>query len=111
MSTTILPIRSPNLPVIESLPSIAPAGSAAAGLAGTGTNAASFADLISSGIGTVERATQNANNTAQQFLSGENEDFHTVAIAEQKAEITSDLFLQLRNKAVSAYQEVMRMQL
>ena len=35
----------------------------------------------------------------------------SVAIAEQKAEITSELFLQLRNKAISAYQEIMRMQM
>ena len=85
MSTTILPIRGPSLPIIESLPSIQPA----AGLMGAPTSSApsSFADLISSGIGTVEQATQNANNAAQQFLSGENEDLHTVAIAEQKAEI------------------------
>ena len=106
MSTTILPIRSPSVPKIEPLPSINPAAAA------VGNNApSSFTDLLSSSIGTVEQATQYANNAAQQFLSGENEDLHTVAIAEQKAEITSDLFLQLRNKAVSAYQEIMKMQL
>src|SRR5579859_2756487 len=98
MSTTILPIRSPGFPAIEPLPSIKPAG---------GPAPSSFSDLISRGIGTVEEATQNATATAQQFLSGQNEDLHTVAIAEQKAEITSELFLQLRNKAVSAYQEIM----
>jgi flagellar hook-basal body complex protein FliE len=106
MSTTILPIRSPSFPAIEPLPSIKPAGGQ------PGSNApSSFADLISNSIGTVEQATQNANNAAQQFLSGENEDLHTVAIAEQKAEVTSELFLQLRNKAVNAYQEIMKMQL
>src|ERR1700742_4568087 len=104
MSTTILPLRSPSFPSIQPLPSIKPAG--------IGTDApSSFADLISSSIGTDEQATQNANTAAQKFLSGENEDLHTVAIAEQKAEIASELFLQLRNKAISAYQEVMKMQL
>ena len=102
MSTTILPIRSPSLPLIQPLPSISPAGAVAP---------SSFADLLTSSIGTVEQAQQNADTTAQRFLAGENEDVHTVAIAEQKAEITSDLFLQLRNKAVSAYQEIMKMQL
>jgi flagellar hook-basal body complex protein FliE len=106
MSSTILPIRSPSFPALDSLPSIQPAGSPG------GNNApSSFSDLISSSIGTVEQATQNATNAAQQFLSGENEDLHTVAIAEQKAEITSELFLQLRNKAINAYQEIMKMQL
>ena len=102
MSTTILPIHSTSIPAIGPLPSVKPPGAA---------SPASFTDLLSSSIGTVEQATQNANHAAQQFLSGENEDLHTVAIAEQKAEITSGLFMQLRNKAISAYQEIMKMQL
>ncbi|HEY3835913.1 MAG TPA: flagellar hook-basal body complex protein FliE [Bryobacteraceae bacterium] len=110
MPVTILPIRSPSVATIQPLPSIQPAGSSGAGRS-SGGGVSSFSDLISNGIGTVERAQQDAVSTAQRFLSGENEDLHTVAIAEQKAEITSDLFLQLRNKAVSAYQEVMKMQL
>jgi flagellar hook-basal body complex protein FliE len=101
MSTTILPIRSPSLPAFESLPSVKPAGAAAT----------SFSDLLTTSVGTVEQATRNATDAAQQFLSGSNEDLHTVAIAEQKAELTSELFLQMRNKAVSAYQEIMKMQL
>jgi flagellar hook-basal body complex protein FliE len=106
MSTTILPLRGPNTPAIEPLPSVKPAANPT-----LNNPPSSFSDLISSSIGTVEQARANANNAAQQFLSGENEDLHTVAIAEQKAEITSSLFLQLRNKAVSAYQEIMKMQL
>jgi flagellar hook-basal body complex protein FliE len=102
MSATILPIRSPSFPALEPLPSIKPAGGAAP---------SSFSDLLTSSVGTVEQASQNATDAAQRFLSGQNEDVHTVAIAEQKAEITTELFLQLRNKAVSAYQEIMRMQL
>jgi flagellar hook-basal body complex protein FliE len=103
MSTTILPLRSSGQIPIEPLASIKPGGA--------GSSPSSFADLISSGIDTVERASAGATNAAKAFLSGENEDLHTVAIAQQKAEITSDLFMQLRNKAISAYQEVMKMQL
>lgn len=106
MSTTILPIHSPNFPAIQPLPSITLPGNPTGSQAPT-----SFTDLLTTSINTVEQAGQNATSVAQSFLSGENEDFHSVAIAEQKAEITSDLFMQLRNKAISAYQEVMRMQL
>jgi flagellar hook-basal body complex protein FliE len=105
MSTTILPIRGASFPAIEPLPSVKPGGSLGS------TAPSSFSDLISSSVRTVEQATQNAANAAQQFLAGENEDLHTVAIAEQKAEITSELFLQVRNKAINAYQEIMKMQL
>jgi len=102
MSTTILPLHSPSFPTIQPLPSVRPADSAAP---------ASFSDLLSSSVRTVEQANQDATGAAQRFLAGDNEDLHTVAIAEQKAEITSELFLQLRNKAISAYQEIMKMQL
>ena len=110
MPVTILPVHSPSIASIQPLPSVQPLGGGAAGST-SGNPASSFSDLLSKGIDTVERAQQDAVSAAQRFLSGDNEDLHTVAIAEQKAEITSDLFLQLRNKAVSAYQEVMKMQL
>jgi len=35
---------------------------------------------------------------------------HQVAIKTQQAELSFDLFMQVRNKVISAYQEVMRMQ-
>ena len=105
MSTTILPIRSPSFPAVESLPSVKSVGT-------PGSSPPSpFSDFISSSIGTVEQANGSATKVAQQFLAGENEDLHTVAIAEQKAELTTELFLQVRNKAISAYQEIMKMQL
>lgn len=102
MSTAILPIRSPNLPAIEPLPSVKPDASAPA---------SSFTDLLAASINTSEQATRNATDAAQRFLAGDNEDLHTVTIAAEKAELTSELFLQVRNKAISAYQEIMKMQL
>lgn len=102
MPATILPIQTPIQPLIQPLPSIKPVA---------GREPSSFSDVISSSIKITENATAAATNAAQAFLSGQNEDLHTVAIAEQKAEITSDLFMQLRNKAISAYQEIMKMQL
>ncbi len=36
---------------------------------------------------------------------------HTTILATQQAELSLDLFLQARNKVVSAYQEIMRMQM
>ena len=35
---------------------------------------------------------------------------HSVILASQRAELEFDMFLQVRNKVVSAYQEIMRMQ-
>lgn len=67
---------------------------------------AAFTDAISR----VEGFHQNAQASIDNFLSGEGEELHQVALATQKAELSFELFMQVRNKVVNAYQEVMRMQ-
>lgn len=65
-----------------------------------------FADAVSK----VEQFQQNANASVEKFLSGEGEELHHVAIASQQAELSFQLFMQVRNKIVNAYQQVMQMQ-
>ena len=67
--------------------------------------------MLSDAIGRVEQFQQNSQNAINKFLSGEDEEVHKVALATQQAELSFDLFLQVRNKVISAYQEVMRMQM
>jgi flagellar hook-basal body complex protein FliE len=62
-------------------------------------------------IAPVEQSQAQANQAVQNFLSGGDEELHSVALAAQRADLQFNLMLQVRNKAVSAYQEVMRMQL
>jgi flagellar hook-basal body complex protein FliE len=70
-----------------------------------------FQSVLSDALGRVEQFQQNSRTAIGKFLSGEDEEVHKVALATQQAEIAFDLFLQVRNKVVSAYQEVMRMQM
>ena len=70
-----------------------------------------FQSVLSDAIGRVEQFQQNSQNAIGKYLSGEDEEVHKVALATQDAETSFDLFLQVRNKVVSAYQEVMRMQM
>lgn len=70
-----------------------------------------FHSMLEGMIGGVEQSQAQAQQAAENFLSGGNEELHSVALASQRAELQFDLFLQVRNKAVSAYQEIMRMQL
>jgi flagellar hook-basal body complex protein FliE len=97
---------SPITPVqLISLPQTAPVdASSAAG--GTGA----FQSMLEGMIGRVEQSQTQAQQAAQNFLSGGDEELHSVALAAQRADLQFNLFLQVRNKAVSAYQEVMRMQ-
>jgi len=93
----ILPVSSIPLPQ-----AIRPAGQAAGG---------GFQDVLAGAIQRVESIGQNASSTVERFLAGEGEELHTTILATQQAELSFDLFLQARNKVVSAYQEIMRMQM
>ena len=74
-------------------------------------NPGEFRKFLSSAIREVELARTEADTRTQRFLSGENEELHQVVLATQHAEISLELFQQVRNKVVQAYQEVMRMQM
>jgi flagellar hook-basal body complex protein FliE len=69
-----------------------------------------FRDLFSRTVQEVQAYQQNAVQSVDSFLSGESENLHTVALATQRAELSFEMFVQVRNKLVQAYQEVMRMQ-
>jgi flagellar hook-basal body complex protein FliE len=69
-----------------------------------------FQSILASAIGSVERLRSHAGQSVERFLNGESEEVHSVALATQRAELAFELFLQVRNKVVSAYQAVMQMQ-
>jgi flagellar hook-basal body complex protein FliE len=67
--------------------------------------------MFDSAVNTVENFQSEASNAVENLLSGKNEDVHTSIIATQKADLSFELFMGVRNKVVSAYQAVMGMQL
>jgi flagellar hook-basal body complex protein FliE len=76
----------------------------------TGTETGgSFADAIGAAIGQVEGTQRSADRIASDLLIGGLGDVHSVALASQKAELSMEMFQQVRNKFVQAYQEVMKM--
>lgn len=96
----------PILPVsIAALPDIA--GPAAAGSSSGGA----FQDVLTGAIQRVESMGTDASTSVQRFLSGEGEELHTAILASQRAELGFDMFMQVRNKVVGAYQEIMKMQM
>ncbi|HEX4136673.1 MAG TPA: flagellar hook-basal body complex protein FliE [Bryobacteraceae bacterium] len=70
-----------------------------------------FSSVLKTAIGSIQGLQDNADSTVQQFLTGENDDLHTTVLATQRAEMAFELGLQVRNKVISAYQEIMKMQL
>ena len=92
------------------LPAVAPAPSLT-DVAAESHSGPSFKDVLSNAIGGIEQTRSDATQGVERFLSGEGDDLHSVVLASQRAELEFDLFLQVRNKVVNAYQEVMRMQM
>ncbi|MBI2687128.1 MAG: flagellar hook-basal body complex protein FliE [Acidobacteria bacterium] len=72
---------------------------------------AAFGDIFQEAVGQVEQYRVHAEGAANRFMNGETEEIHQVILAGQRAEIAFETFLQVRNKVVQAYQEVMRMQM
>ncbi|PKR87054.1 flagellar hook-basal body complex protein FliE [Heyndrickxia camelliae] len=70
----------------------------------------SFADILKKSISEVNNDQLQSDVLTQKLANGENVDLHDVMIAAQKANITLQAALQIRNKVVEAYQETMRMQ-
>lgn len=79
--------------------------------AAPGASNGDFRLMLAGAIQRVENYQTDASQSVDRYLSGEGEDLHTAALATQRAELTLDLFLQTRNKVISAYQEIMRMQM
>ena len=97
MAAPIAPIAGVSFPAISAVES----------RSSNGAFQAVFADAIKN----VEGSRQDATVSVEQFLSGEGGELHSTILATQKAELSFELFLQMRNKVVSAYQEIMRMQM
>jgi flagellar hook-basal body complex protein FliE len=91
------------------LPAHVGALSGAASLDLTSKGASSFGSVMADAVQTVDNAQKSSQASVERFLSGEGEELHHVALQQQQAAITFDVFLQVRNKVVQAYQEVMRM--
>jgi flagellar hook-basal body complex protein FliE len=69
-----------------------------------------FGAVLQDAIQQVSALQNQAGDDVQKVLTGEITDIHSAMIAVQKADISFQMMMQVRNKIVSAYQEIMRMQ-
>ncbi len=76
-----------------------------------GASGGAFQDVLTSAIQKVQGTSNDAAASVERFLGGEGEDLHTTVLATQRAEMAFDMFQQVRNKMVGAYQEIMKMQI
>jgi flagellar hook-basal body complex protein FliE len=69
----------------------------------------SFGGLVKSAINEVNDLEKGSQNQLQKFLNNDS-DLHYVMIALEKADLSFQMMMQVRNKIVSAYQEIMKTQ-
>ena len=74
-----------------------------------GGNQPDFAQTLREGMHQIDQLQADANQKTAQLLQGDGQDVHAAMIAVEKAELSFQLMMQVRNKIVSAYQEVSRM--
>ena len=70
----------------------------------------SFGKWLDKSLNEVNELQQKADLSAQHLVSGESKDIHGTMIAMQKATVAFNLVMEVRNKVISAYEEIKRMQ-
>ena len=94
-----------NLPAFPNLDSLKPTSASGASEAD-----GNFGSVLKNAINQVEELHGSAEQQVTDLLKGDRSDVHNVMIAVEKADIAFQLMMQVRNKIVSAYQEVSHMQ-
>jgi len=83
---------------------------AAGAKTGVEADGPSFADALAQSLEKVNDLQKEADQAITEFVSGETGNIHETMIAVNKADLAFRLTMQVRNKIVEAYNEVLRMQ-
>lgn len=70
----------------------------------------SFVSTLKQAIQSVDSLQKDSDLKTQQLATGQNTNIHETMIAAEKADIALRMMVQVRNKMIEAYQEMMRMQ-
>jgi flagellar hook-basal body complex protein FliE len=70
----------------------------------------SFKDVLGGMIDGVDSLQKDADASIRELVAGEGTDLHTVAVRMNEAEVAFDLMMEVRNKLLDAYRDVMKMQ-
>ncbi|CUS37776.1 Flagellar hook-basal body complex protein FliE [Candidatus Nitrospira nitrosa] len=75
------------------------------------TGGPGFLDSLKSAIGNVNDAQKEAGRAVDALMTGDTQDIHRTMVALQQADVSFQLMMQVRNKLVTAYEEIQRMQI
>jgi len=74
-------------------------------------NGNDFRNIFNQIVDNVKESEENLAKEQYLFATGQSQDTHTLEIAATKAQISVDLLVALRNKALDSYNELMRISL
>lgn len=74
------------------------------------TKANEFQNVLGNALNEVNETILDAGQKSQKLAHGEVADIHEVMIASQKASVSLEMVIEIRNKLVDSYREMMRMQ-
>ena len=75
-----------------------------------GASGPGFRDVLGSAIDDIQQLEGQAQEKVAGVLSGNGSDVHSALIAVERADLSFQLMMQVRNKIISAYEEISRMQ-
>jgi len=104
---SIGPIAMPIMPTVPAASALSSAGTASAGATGS---AEGFSNALSGGLDNLQQLQSTADTLAVQAATGNLTNVHDYMIAATKASVATDLTVAVRNKAVEAFNEILRMQ-
>lgn len=109
--TTLSALAAQNNINTDALSGIGPLGSLGGTSKTDSDDAYSFASVLTDAIASVEETSMAVTEEAYKLATGETDNLHDITIASTQANLAVQLFVQLRNKTVSAYQELMNLQI
>ena len=95
-------ITFPTVPLVDN--------AAASHVAG-GVSSNGFMDSLQHAISKVNDIQLEAGQATQALMTGQTQNIHQAMVALQEADVSFQLMMQIRNKLVSAYEEIQRMQI
>ena len=70
-----------------------------------------FQGVLKEAISSINDVQQGASQAVEALATGQSQNIHQAMIAIQQADISFQLMMQIRNKLVTAYEEIQRMQI
>ena len=98
----ITAITSPTVPFVDN---------AAASHSAGGARSSGFMDSLQQAISKANDIQLGADQATEALMTGQTQNIHQTMVALQEADVSFQLMMQIRNKLVTAYEEIQRMQI